>query len=176
MNIDKKTTSNVILILGVLILGLLITAAQVKNIFKLKKDSKELHGKIGKIYDDVSEKPKILADTEKLKLEILEIKGKVIHYQEISSLQAYISAAAKKYSLDIAETGSSPAQKYKKVGDTSFLQVPINVTLRGGYHQLGAFIADIENGDYSLQVNNINISTGKQNNNITLSILALAIE
>jgi len=174
MNVDKKTLIYAGIILSLLAMAFLITPMQVKHILVLNKKVKDLRDKIYKAQEDVNARPKILADTGKVKTSVIELQSKIIGMQEISSVQAYISQAAKENNLEIVETGSAPPTVYKKIGTISFVQIPINVTARGGYHNLGNFIAKIESGEYCLEVKRLAIAYAKPQLNITLTIVAVA--
>jgi Tfp pilus assembly protein PilO len=174
MNIDKKTLVYACIILAVLAMAFAVTPMQIKHILVVNKKVKELRDTISKTQEDVSERPKILADTEKVKTSVIGLQSKIIGMQEVSSLQTYISQAAKENNLEIVETASAPPTVYKKIGTTSFVQIPINVTAKGGFHNLGNFIAKIESGEYCLEVKRLAISYAKPQLNITLTIVAIA--
>jgi len=174
MNIDKRTLIYLGIILATLAVAFVITPMQVKNIIVLNKKVTDLRGKIAKTQDDIGTRPKIAADTEKVKAAVVELQSKIISMQNVSTLQAYISQTAKENNLEIIETGSAPPTVYKKIGTTSFVQIPISVTAKGNFHNLGNFIAKIEGGEYCLEVKRLNITYSKPQLGITLTIVAIA--
>jgi len=176
MNLDKKTLIYLVIILVTLVTIVIITPMQIKNIVVLNKKIKTLRDEITKIQEDVNSRPKVLADTEKVKLSIAELKSKIISMQDVSSLQTYISQVAKENNLEIVETASTPPTAYKKIGTTSFVQIPINVTAKGTFHNLGRFTAKIESREYCLEIKRLTIVPGKPQLNINLNIVAIARE
>ena len=174
MNIDKKTLIYAGIILATLAMIFVVTPMQIKNIMVLNKKVQGSRDKISKIQDDVNARPKILADTEKVKMSVIELQSKIINIQSISSVQAYISQAAKENNLEIVETASAPPTVYKKIGAVSFVQIPINVTAKGNFHNLGNFIAKIEGGEYCLEIKHMAIAYGKPQLSINLTIVAVA--
>jgi Tfp pilus assembly protein PilO len=174
MSIDKKTLIYAGIILATLAMAFVVTPMQIKNILVLNKKVKELRDKISKIQDDANARPKIVADTEKVKMSVVELQSKIIGLQNISSLQAYISQTAKENNLEITETGSAPPTVYKKIGSTSFVQIPISITAKGNFHNLGNFIAKIESGEYCLEIKHMAIAYGKPQLSIVLTIVAIA--
>ncbi|MCK5451460.1 MAG: type 4a pilus biogenesis protein PilO [Candidatus Omnitrophica bacterium] len=57
--------------------------------------------------------------------------------------------------LDIKDTLDPEAREYYK-------EMPINVTAQSGYHQLGQFVSDLENGERFISIENLNIQMNKK--------------
>jgi len=176
MRIDKRTVIYSIIALATAAMAFVVTPMQVKNIIALNKNILKLREDIDKVHEDVASKKETSADIEKIKSAIAARQNKIIGYQDISSLQAYISAKAKINGLELAETAALPPTKYKKIGETSLVHIPLNISLRGNFHSLGRFINDLETGEYSLSVADLNVSGYGQQQTISLGIVALAKE
>jgi Tfp pilus assembly protein PilO len=177
MDFDKRAVIKIALVALTIILGLGLIPWQIKLFFDLKKNIKKAREEITKIQDDVNTKPKIIIDTENIKNEIAQLNGQIISYQEISSLQAYISQTAKENSIEIVETGSAPPTPYQTIGATRYISIPITLSLKCNFHALGKFIAQIESSEYSIKLKSLTIAGGAINSHtINLGLLALAKE
>lgn len=177
MTLDKKTLIKISIILLTVILGFVATPWQIKNFIDVEKNIKKIREDITTIQEDANTRPVLTDSQAKVKDEISALKDKVVSYQDISSLQAYVSAQAKEASIEIVETGSAPAQPYKKIGKDTLIGVPISLSIHCKYHNLGVFIAQIEQGKYPLKVNSVVISGEKTGGlNVNLGIIALAKE
>ena len=91
-------------------------------------------------------------------------------------MQAYISAQAKESSIEITETSSLMTQFYKQIGKDKYSMIPLSLSLRCKYHNLGKFLSKIEQGEYPLKIKNLVIAAEKTNHIVSLNISALAKE
>ncbi len=176
MDFNKRIITYAVIILATLALAFGVTPLQIKKIYALNKNIQKLREDGNKINDAAHSRPQIIASTAKVKAAIAQARSKIIAYRDISSLQTYIVAKAKENQLDVLETGSVPGQKYKKIGDTQLLNAPLNLSLRGNFHNLAKFIAVLEKGEYSLKVQSMIINGGKPPPVIGLGIMALVKE
>jgi len=176
MNLDKRAIIKILIVIGTLICCFGITPVQLKNFSELDKKIKKVRADISTIQENVNKKPGVLNKINAVTNEIAELRSHLVSYRDISSLQAVIADKAKANSIDIIETGSAPATPHTKIGDIKYIRIPMNLTLRCGYHNLGRFIADIEQSDYCLKVDTISITGGKIPYEVSLKLVALATE
>ena len=126
-----------------------------------------MSGDIGKTRLELKSARTVIADTDKLKKSLKEHSEKVESYekklpaqQEIPTLLEDLSGMAKDSRIKIV--GITPAMSYfndDKSGDKSqiYQEIPILITAKSGYHQLGHFLNSMENADRFMKVVDINI-------------------
>lgn len=166
---NKQQTLIMTVLLGVLIVIVyfnFILIPQVKRVITVIV-------KTDKIRADVKNAKADIAKTDELKANMDAFKDKVESYekmlpaeQEIPSLLENLSAMAK--SSDVKILGITPAvqseekAKDKKAAkDTIYQETPILISARSGYHEVGKFLADLENSDRFMKVADIEIRANK---------------
>lgn len=170
-SIDFKSKRTQILLLIVLV-SFMIAAAyfyfvfvpQVKRVFKVTVSA-------GRMKSDLRSARVVIKDFEKLKSDLKERSQKVDSYekklpaeQEIPALLENLSNMAK--DSDIKIIGIVPAMSYFK-DDKSveknqiYREIPILITAKSGYHELGHFLNNLENSDRFMKVVDIGIKANK---------------
>jgi Tfp pilus assembly protein PilO len=174
-NIDLKDPRTQTLMLTVLVT--LIAAAlylyfvfvpQVVRVFKLTASA-------GKMRSELKTARVVIKDFERLKSELKEQSLKVESYekklpaeQEIPALLENLSNMAK--GSDIKIIGIVPAISYFKDDKPAkesqiYREIPILITAKSGYHELGRFLNSLENADRFMKVVDMNISANKMSPN-----------
>lgn len=171
---NKRLVVYVSIIAVFVILTVWFTPMQIKTFLVLGKKNKELKKEIVKVEEEIKSRSRVLSDQEELKNQINEFKNKILTSQDISGLQAYISAKAKDNNMEIVEIEAAVnPQLYKSTSYGKFFHLPIRIKLKCGFHNLGRFLNDIEKSDYSLAVSSLSIIEGKSHNEVGIEIMAL---
>ncbi|MDD5174227.1 MAG: type 4a pilus biogenesis protein PilO [Candidatus Omnitrophica bacterium] len=172
-SIDLKDPHTQTLLLTVLVS--LIAAAlylyfvfvpQVIRVFKLTADA-------GRMNSELKSARVLIKDFESLSRSLKEQSRKVESYekklpaeQEIPALLENLSNMAKNSNIKIV--GIVPAMSYfkdeKPVKQSQiYREIPILITAKSGYHELGRFLSNLENADRFMKVADIDIKANKAN-------------
>lgn len=108
-----------------------------------------------------------IAKTAKLKKEIAAYQSKIESYesmlpveQEVPKLLESLSAMAKSSNVKIV--GITPlALKQEESPEKIYQEIPILISARSGYHELGRFLADLESSDRFMKVADIDIKSNR---------------
>lgn len=79
---------------------------------------------------------------------------------------------------DITHTGLSAGLEFESItlaGEQSrefYIELPINITVRGGYHALGAFVSGVASLPRIVTLHDFTIKSSDANNDLTMDILA----
>jgi type IV pilus assembly protein PilO len=137
---------------------------QTSSVFKLYRD-------VGKMRSDLRSARLVIADADKLKNNLQEHSKKVDSYekklpaeQEIPTLLENLSSMAKDSSIKIIGiVPAMPRSKDDKSAPKSaiYREIPILITAKSGYHELGRFLGNLENADRFMKVVDIEIKANK---------------
>jgi type IV pilus assembly protein PilO len=159
-NVDLKNKQTQTLLL------IMMFVPQVVNVFKLSED-------VGKMKSELKSARLVITDKGKLENDLREHSEKVESYekklpaeQEIPALLENLSNMAKDSNIKIV--GIVPAMSYFK-DDKSvkknpiYREIPILITAKSGYHELGNFLNRLENAGRFMKVVDIDIKANKTN-------------
>lgn len=140
--------------------------------------------KMGKVKEQLDSAKLTIAQMEPLKKKLGDYKEKVELYEkrlpvehEIPSLLESLSNMAKDSNIKI--TSIMPVASYSKEGATTrpqggiYQEIPILITAKSGYHELGYFLSNLENSDRFMKVVDIGIranSTSPKRHDIDLMV------
>lgn len=126
-----------------------------------------LFGKVSKITADLKSAKSMSAEMEGLKKRLAEYNEKVEWYekklpveQEIPNLLENLSNMAKGSNIKITSIMPAPENNAQRQGKL-YQEIPIRITARSGYHELGRFLSNLENSDRFMKVTNIGIKSNK---------------
>jgi len=123
-----------------------------------------LLSKVGKTNQDLKSAMSDISMIEKYKSNIEAYKAKVERYektlpaeQEIPSLLETLSRMAKSSNIKISAL--TPVSGSGKGGETThtYREIPILISAKSGYHELGQFLSAMENSDRFMKVVDIDI-------------------
>lgn len=155
--VDKHKINLAIIAAAVLSYMFIFFIPQVKELFttlsaaaKLKKEIVEINQK--------------WANISAAENQMLSLKEKFHHYEkklpmekEISSILQYLSDAAKK--LDVTINEIKPGEQTTKQDKKDiYWSIPILLKAKCGYHQLGAFLNELEKADRFMKITDIKIT------------------
>ena len=165
---DRRTQALLLTVFAVLAAAALyicfVFVPQVVRVF-------ELTASTGKMKSELKSARVVIKDFEKLKKDLKEQSQKVESYekklpaeQEIPALLENLSNMAK--GSDIKIVGIVPAMSYFKDDKSAkksqiYREIPILITAKSGYHELGRFLNNLENADRFMKVADINIKANK---------------
>ncbi len=166
-NIDlknKQTQVLLMIIVAVLAAAVLylyfVFVPQVVRVFELTRNT-------GKVRSDLKSARTIIKDFDSLESNLKERGEKVESYeeqlpaeQEIPALLENLSNMAKESNIKIV--GIVPAMSFvvddKSVNENQiYREIPIRITAKSGYHELGHFLNKLENADRFMKVTDIDI-------------------
>lgn len=172
-NIDLKNTQTQAILLAIFIFLAaaalylyLVFVPQVVRVFGLTVNA-------GKMNSDLKSARILIKDFERLKNDLKERSKKVESYeeklpaeQEIPALLENLSNMARNSNIKIV--GIVPAISYFKDDKPAtksqiYLEIPILITAKSGYHELGYFLSSLENADRFMKVVDIDIKSNKAN-------------
>jgi len=172
-NIDlksKQTQTLLLIAFTVLVAAILYLyfafVPQVVRVFKLTVNT-------GKISSELKSARIMIKDFDGFKNDLEECSQKVESYekklpaeQEIPALLENLSDMAKDSNIKIVSI--VPAMPYLKDGKTGkksliYREIPILITAKSSYHELGHFLNNLENADRFMKVVDIDIKANKAN-------------
>ncbi|MCK4810176.1 MAG: type 4a pilus biogenesis protein PilO [Candidatus Omnitrophica bacterium] len=173
IKIDKQLAIIMSIYLLCLIDTFVFVPFQIKNFFSIQSKMQELEKNIEQFRNERSCKEKFISDKERIRKDIFNLENKIITFEDISALQAYISGKAKNNGLEIASITLSPPQNHKTTSKGQFLYAPLKITLESNFHSLGSFFNDFERGDYFLMVKEILIRGGRPYHTVVIDLGAI---
>ena len=129
-----------------------------------------LFGKVARVKAELKSAKSTSAETEGLKKKLSEYSEKVELYEkrlpverEIPSLLENLSNMAKGSNIKITSIMPQLTQteNVSQRQSNLYQEIPIRITARSGYHELGKFISNLENSDRFMKVTNIGIKSNK---------------
>ena len=120
---------------------------------------------------EVMETGKLISNIDDFKKEISKLKKEVGQYEtklptekEITSILNQLSALASQEQvkiIGIRELGITRDDAEEK--ERAYKEVPIEIEMKSGYHQLGRFINKIESSDRLMKIESLEINSNYQN-------------
>jgi len=158
---DTKTQTTILLILlGVIVAGLYIFyifLPQVTGDINMIGKTIGMRGDLKQARSLVSEKDSLKKKAQEYNEKIELYEKKLPAQQEIPGLLEDLSKMARNANITII--GITPialkGQKEKKT--QVYQEIPILITAKSGYHELGRFLSNLENGDRFIKVVDISI-------------------
>lgn len=158
---DPKTQSRILIGL----LGILLFVVYVYFIFipQLTKDVVAV-GKTITLRREMREAKYLIGQTDILRKKVGDYKDKIELYeqklpaqQEIPSLLENLSKMARNANISIIGITPVVLKMQKEQKSAVYKEIPILITAKSGYHELGRFLSNLENGDRFMKVVDISI-------------------
>lgn len=163
-NIDfKDAKTQKYILFGVL--GTLLFVVYIYFIFlpQLTKDV-VVTGKALTLSKDLKEGKNLIGQTDTFKKKVDEYKDKIELYeqklpaqQEIPSLLENLSKMARNANISIIGITPVVLKSQKEKKGLVYKEIPILITAKSGYHELGRFLSHLESGDRFMKVVDISI-------------------
>jgi type IV pilus assembly protein PilO len=141
-----------------------------------------LVGKVGKMRTELKPAKSTIAEMGGLKKRLNDYNEKIELYekrlpaeQEIPSLLENLSSMAKSANIKITSIMPAPkaAEESAQKQNAIYKEIPILITAKSGYHELGKFLSDLENSNRIMKVVDISIKEDKDSHtqhNIELKV------
>ena len=161
--INLKNTKQVAIIAAVVGIAALYSYINYLLLPQIQNVAKS-YGKLSRIRAEVKIAQRAVSEIEGLKKQVAKYQGKIESYermlpaeQEIPKLLGDLSEMAKTSGVKIVGiTPFQPKQEAQSV-ERIYQEKPILINAKSGYHELGKFLADLENADRFMEVVDINI-------------------
>jgi type IV pilus assembly protein PilO len=123
-----------------------------------------LVGKTLKVRADLKAARALISGKNGLEKKVAEYNEKIDVYekrlpaqQEIPDLLESLSKMARNADITIVGITPVPPKDQKESGGQIYRELPIVITAKSGYHELGRFLSNLENSDRFMKVVNINV-------------------
>ncbi|MFH1858598.1 MAG: type 4a pilus biogenesis protein PilO [Candidatus Omnitrophota bacterium] len=103
--------------------------------------------------------PEIQAGIARLREKSMELETRFPSKEELPGLLERLSEVAEKAQVKIVEIHPSELLRSEKKSSGPFEELPIAITAKSGYHELGAFINQLENSERIFAVKDIKIKS-----------------
>lgn len=124
---------------------------------------KKTETRLAEIRRRAMELPKLRSEMALLEKEVADLEKLLPKDREIPDLLRTITKTAQRYKLKIGNISPAPI-----VSQNNYNEVPFQITLRGVYHSLGFFLAEIGQEPRILSTRNITYSAGQASEEGTL--------
>lgn len=158
--LDKRTKyfiAAIVIMIPAAIFYLLFFQPQTEKISNLDKQIVGLRDDIAKVKKIASDLPKYKKELEEVQKEFEATSVLLPKSQEIPNLLRNISDLGKNAGLDFLTF--TPGQEIPK---DFYAEIPIDITIKGPYHNLGMFLDKVSKLDRIVTVNNITIDKPEQ--------------
>jgi len=165
---DPRTQTLLLSMLAALIAVALyiyfIFVPQVVRVFKLTVGAGKMKSELRGARTTIMDLDKLKKDLEERSLKVDSYENKLPAEQEIPALLESLSNMAKESGIKIV--GIVPEMTYVKDDKTAkknqiYREIPILITAKSGYHELGSFLHNLENADRFMKVSDIRIRANK---------------
>lgn len=165
-NIDLKDTKTQTTIL-IALLGIIVSVLYIYFIF-IPQFTKDLGlvGRAIKMRGELKYAKTLIAEKEDFKKKVAEYNEKIDLYekklpaqQEVPSLLENLSKMAMNANINIIGITPVALKLSREKKGQVYREIPILITAKSGYHELGRFLSNLENGDRFMKVVDISIKT-----------------
>jgi type IV pilus assembly protein PilO len=162
------------ILIGVAVFFLVYTPKQ-EEINKISAAISKQKDEIAKKQMDVKDLPIKLAQLAEVQKRFNEIKYQLPLENEVSDLLKQVSDNASQNNVPIL-SWSPVAKKKKTTAGMRYLEIPVNITIKGSYHNLGNFFASLTSIDRIINIQDIKLTSPNiQNKVASLSISFSAV-
>jgi type IV pilus assembly protein PilO len=142
---------------------LFLLPPQIMGLSNLSKNIKALKADVKATQDDIEKVASYRSRLEDGKARYQTYQALVLtHEQEIPNLLEMISAMAKESGVKIV--GIRPLRSketFTGIGDAMYKEIPIQVSAKAGYHELGVFLSRAEKAKKIINLKNITIESSR---------------
>ena len=167
LGIDLKNPRQMILIAAVIGLGAFylyinfLLRPQIRDVVTVYSKAKRSSG-------DVATSERERSQIESLKKQVAQYHGKIESYermlpaeQEIPKLLENLSDMAKGSGVKIVGITPLPSKDEARSPDQIYQEIPILISARSGYHEVGKFLSRLENAGRFMKVADLSIKENK---------------
>ncbi|MBI4845268.1 MAG: type 4a pilus biogenesis protein PilO [Candidatus Omnitrophica bacterium] len=184
-NLSKKEQ---VMISGIILIFLLMVMAYSFIFQPLIKTLIEDSKKENIMIEQMKNAENMVADKERLTKEVEEVKNKIKFYEQrlpskvdIPQVLSELIDIGKKTNVifDSIEPLNPEKITISEIEGKNYLEIPIEIRLKGGYHEFAKFVNEIENFRRFMKVDQIKISlnqASKTKHDISLVVSAFGVE
>jgi Tfp pilus assembly protein PilO len=158
LTLDKRTIIYIGCALVLLIDLVFIIPLQIRTVVRLRSNIGALKKTIKDYEQDTANLTQLKNERDMItNIHIPGYIGRIIKPQEIFMLTDYISRKAKENNIEILEIITKEPKVLKKISDGSFFSRPIEVNLKGRFHDVATLLNALEQGSYFLETKELAI-------------------
>jgi Tfp pilus assembly protein PilO len=176
INFNKKFIFYLCVYAVVILEIIVVVPLQIKQVVNINTKIAELKKKTAQFNRDLSLKETAIQEKNKMQEYIAAMEGRIATAQDTFTISAYISDKAKMCALDIKEIVPGLPVEFKTTPEGKFMLMPFKIQARASYHNLGQFLAALENGGYILAINELSLREALPYHMVTLTVNALVKE
>lgn len=176
LKLDKKTCFYLSFYVILAVEAIFIIPYQTKKLINLRFDTAALKKNIAQFNQDINSKEDFIEEKEIIKKHVLSLERKIITFQDISTVSAYISNKAKENAVDIKEISPDKLQSYKTTPEGKFSYLPIKIEAKASFHNLAQFFNALERGGYFLETKELAIKGQPPYYTVSMVVCALLKE
>lgn len=157
---DKNQTKILFIILVLFVIAIyfyVLFLPSLKTIKALSPQIKTVKQQLGLIQTDENNTLNFKSQIESQSTKLKVYQKKLPTEEEIPTLLEELSRLAKDTNIQIIAIKPKRSQKTTENVSEIYVELPIDIIAKSGYHQLGHFINKLENADRFLKIKNIKI-------------------
>ena len=110
------------------------------------------------------ELPKLQKEMKYLQAEVTDLEKRLPKEKEIQQLLRLVTKIAQTYKINILNFAPE-----KAVEKSNYIEIPFKISVRGGYHSLAQFFADLGQESRIISARNLNMTADNSTKNDTLN-------
>ena len=168
---DEEKKKYIIIGIGAVILVLYVLIGIMPNIVKtinISRGANDVKNRIRVVNNQLDDMDNMQTKLKLLRKKVDEYAQKLPDQKEIPRFLEDISGMAKKSGVKILEIVPHDLMESSAGGKNNefFKEMPVTITAKSGFHQLGYFVDNLESGGRFITVENLQIQGTSQNPNI----------
>lgn len=181
--IKKQYTILIIIVMGIIlaVYFLFIFQPLLRKFMILNAEERTCRDQLAKARTVIADKNKIFNDVNNIVEKIKYYERRLPRNADISQVLEELIKMGQKSNVSFISIEPQSIQKIEidpKIGAT-YLEIPIKLKLKGGYHEIAKFVNNIENSQRFMKVDYIKIVSSGENikiHDIDLVVSAFALE
>ena len=134
----------------------LILVPQFVGFAKISMQVSEAKNKLYAVENRIKRTPEMGAKSAKMKEEIKKDTKQLSREKEIPALLEWLATLARDSGVKIVSV--TPGQLGpSESGSKYYKEMPVNITAKSGYHELGTFVSSLESGNRVVVIDNVTI-------------------
>ncbi|MFH1459126.1 MAG: type 4a pilus biogenesis protein PilO [Candidatus Omnitrophota bacterium] len=187
MNREIKRKDQV-LIAGIVIIGIIIGASflfifqpLLKQILNYNNEEKAIKAELEKVLNVAKDKEELQAEVKGIEDKIAAYEQKLSQQTDIPQMLDDLIRIGRKSNVEFVSIEPQKLEviTFKTDELKKYLKIPIDITLRAGYHEVAQFANYIENSEQFMKIDDVKISGNREEplrHSIDLTISAFAKE
>ena len=163
---DKKTQvmvlAGLLSILAVIVYVSFVLLPQIERVFEAVGQASKAGADLKVAQDNIANTPKYKANLDVYEEKVDRYEKMLPAKQEIPALLESLSSMAK--SSDVKIVGIMPVVEKDGMGKANqiYKEIPIRISAKSGYHELGKFLSGMEGADRFMKVSDLQMKSNSQ--------------